>query len=88
MPDGAEIQGSRRTWEEDRFLLGERIYVATTYNDSNIPAYGAGFRVPGGGSDETQPLGRMAVTRKVDPEAIPGIFLFRITYRGFRPYSY
>ena len=87
MPDGVEIQGSRRTWEDDRFLFGERIYVATTFDDSNIPAYGAAFTPPTGGA-ETAPTGRMAVDRKVDPEAIPGIFLFRIIYRGFRQYSY
>ncbi len=87
MADGVEIQGSRKTWEDARFLFGERLYVATTYNDSNVPGYGAGFTPPTGGA-ETAPTGRMAIQRTVDPEAIPGIFLFRIVYRGFRQYAY
>ena len=87
MADGAEVQGSRRTWEDARYKYGERLFVATTYDDSNVPAYGAAFTPPTGGA-ETAPTGRMAVDRIVDPEAIPGIFLTKIVYRGFRQYSY
>ena len=87
MADGVEIQGSRKTWEQGRFIFGERLYVATTFDDSNVPGYGAAFTPPTGGA-ETAPTGRMAVDVKVDPEAIPGIFLTQITYQGFRQYSY
>lgn len=86
MPDGVEIKGSRRVWQDGRFTYGENLWIATTYNDSNVPVRGTMFTPPTG-SIETQPNGRAAVDIVTDPEAIPGIFLTKVVFRGFLTFS-
>ena len=80
-----EIKGSRRDWEDGKFAYGEKISVGTAVADA--PNTGDYFTPSGTTTAESGVTGRKAVRVDVDPEVIPGIFLFRTTYRAFKAYS-
>lgn len=79
-----EVKGSRREWEDIKFIYGEKLSIGSATTDA--PATGD-FFTPYGGSIESGVTGRKAVRVDLDTEVIPGILFFRTTYRAFKAYS-
>ena len=79
-----EVKGSRREWEDGRFIYGEKLSIGDDTGDA--PNTGDYF-TPFGGSAESGITGRKAVRVDTDTDVIPGILLFRTTYRAFKAYS-
>jgi len=76
-----EVKGSRRTWEDGKKLNAERLYIATTATDANVPSTGDYY------VGDTDIAGRVCVSKNIDTEVIPGVFFFTLRYLGFKAYS-
>lgn len=79
-----EIKSSRREWEDTFFIHGEKISIGSATSDA--PNVGD-FYVPAGTTTAESGLtGRKAIQVNVDPETLPGIYLFRTSYKAFKAY--
>ena len=82
----SEIMGSRRAWEDGKNKYGEALFVSTSYAEA--PSVGDGFTPAPTGSDiETGYLGRKCVKVTINPEVVPGVYLFKCTYMAFKAYA-
>ncbi len=76
-----EIKGSGRQWETARYRFGERLSVGASEDDA--PSIGD-YYTPPGGSQDSGVTGRKCVRVQKDKDSLPGIWLFRAVYQGFK----
>ncbi len=79
-----EVKSSRREWEDAFFTYGEKISIGSATSDA--PNTGDYYTPAGTSTAESGLTGRKAVSVNVDPETIPGIYLFRTSYKAFKAY--
>lgn len=83
--DNQEVKGSRRQWEDGKFLYGERLFIADLATDA--PATGADFTSTNGETAATTLTELRAVQVSKDPEVIPGIWFIKVLFRAFKAYA-
>ena len=83
-----EVKGSRREWEDNKFLYGETLWVATTVADAGLPVIGTTYFTDADNVADTSDItGRICVSRNVDLEVIPDIAFVRAVYRAFKAFA-
>lgn len=82
-----EVKGSRKEWEDAFFKYGEMWFVGSSVADAPVAGWAATNFTDAAGVTDTTDTRRKYLNRAVDDDIIPGLYLFRVRFKGFQPYT-